>query len=87
MKGRYFGNIPVEADLKLILVETCILQRRSNDSGNKRSKLALDRDISGPLKSISAYCFKHTPIQMRFSINSNFIEFVEGKMERNYNFY
>jgi myo-inositol-1-phosphate synthase len=51
------------------------------------AKLALDRDISGPLKSISAYCFKHTPIQMPFSINSNFIEFVEGKMERNYNFY
>ena len=23
MKGRYFGNIPVEADLKLIVVETC----------------------------------------------------------------
>ena len=24
MKGRYFDNIPVEPDLKLIVVETCI---------------------------------------------------------------
>jgi myo-inositol-1-phosphate synthase len=28
------------------------------------AKLALDRGISGPLESISAYCFKHPPIQL-----------------------
>jgi myo-inositol-1-phosphate synthase len=42
--------------------------------------------ISDPLKSISAYYFKHSPIQMPFSSYSNFIVFVEGKRERNYKF-
>jgi myo-inositol-1-phosphate synthase len=52
------------------------------------AKLALDRDISGLLKKISAYCFKHTTaIQMPFSSYNIFIEFVKGKRERNYNFY
>jgi myo-inositol-1-phosphate synthase len=47
------------------------------------AKLALDRGISGPLESISAYCFKHPPIQMSYSqAKTNFIEFVEGKRER-----
>ncbi|HEX6028076.1 MAG TPA: hypothetical protein VFY64_03450 [Nitrososphaeraceae archaeon] len=42
----------------------------------------------GRLMSISAYCFKHTTaIQMPFSSYSNFIEFVKGKRDRNYNFY
>ena len=26
----------------------------------------MDRNISGPLESISAYCFKHPPIQMHY---------------------
>jgi myo-inositol-1-phosphate synthase len=46
-------------------------------------KIALDRGISGPLESISAYCFKHPPIQMPYSVaKANFLEFVEGKRER-----
>jgi hypothetical protein len=35
--------------------------------------------IPGPRKSISAYCFKQTPIQMPFSSYSNFIDFVKEK--------
>ena len=61
------------------------MSRRAYNSAGVRfmqirgAKLALDMGISGPLKSISAYCFKHTPIQMPFSSYSNFIVFVEGK--------
>src|SRR5919106_3458162 len=82
MKGRYFGNIPVELDLKLRVVDAY------NSAGVmidaiRGAKLALDRGISGPLESISAYCFKHPPIQMPYSqAKTNFIEFVEGKRER-----
>src|ERR671921_542197 len=82
MKGRYFGNIPVELDLKLRVVDAY------NSAGVmidaiRGAKLALDRNISGPLESISAYCFKHPPIQMPYSqAKTNFIEFVEGKRER-----
>jgi myo-inositol-1-phosphate synthase len=47
------------------------------------AKIAIDRGISGPLDSISAYCFKHPPVQMPYSVaKANFLEFVEGKRER-----
>ena len=46
------------------------------------AKLALHRGISGPLESISAYCFKHPPIEIPYAqAKANFIEFVEGKRE------
>jgi len=49
----------------------------------RASKIGLDRGISGPLESVSAYCFKHPPVQLPYSIaKSNFLEFVEGKKER-----
>ena len=43
------------------------------------TKLALDRGISGPLESVSAYCFKHPPIQMPYTqAKANFIELIGG---------
>jgi myo-inositol-1-phosphate synthase len=49
----------------------------------RATQIALDRGISGPLDSISAYCFKHPPVQMPYSVaKANFLEFVEGKKER-----
>src|SRR5919108_417422 len=49
----------------------------------RATKIALDRGISGPLDSVSAYCFKHPPVQLPYSVaKSNFLEFVEGKRER-----
>ena len=49
----------------------------------RASKIALDRGISGPLESISAFCFKHPPIQMPYSqAKSNFMDFVSGKRDR-----
>src|SRR5919109_2735001 len=82
MKGRYFGNIPVELDVKLRVVDAY------NSAGVmidalRATKIALDRGISGPLESISAYCFKHPPLHLPYSVaKSNFLEFVEGKRER-----
>jgi myo-inositol-1-phosphate synthase len=49
----------------------------------RATKIALDRGISGSLDSVSAYCFKHPPVQLPYSVaKSNFLEFVEGKKER-----
>src|ERR687883_1040756 len=82
MKGRYFGNIPVELDLKLRVVDAYNSAGVMIDAV-RAAKMALDRGISGPLDSVSAYCFKHPPVQLPYSVaKSNFLEFVEGKKER-----
>ncbi len=82
IKGQYFGGIPVELDLKLKVVDAY------NSAGVmidalRAAKIAIDRGVSGPLESISAYCFKHPPVQMPYSVaKANFLEFVEGKRGR-----
>ena len=82
IKGKYFGNIPLELDLKLKVVDAY------NSAGVmidaiRGSKIAIERGISGPLESISAYCFKHPPLQMPYSqAKANFLEFIEGKRDK-----
>ena len=82
MKGRFFGKVPLELDVKLRVPDAY------NSSGVmidaiRGAKIALDRNIYGPLESISAYCFKHPPVQMSYSVaKSNFIDFIDGKKER-----
>lgn len=82
MKGRSFGNIPIELDLKLRVVDAY------NSAGVmidaiRGLKLAINRGIAGSIESISAYCFKHPPIQMPYTkAKENFLEFVNGKRER-----
>jgi len=82
MKGRFFGKVPLELDLKLRVPDAY------NSSGVmidaiRATKIALDRGIAGPLESISAYCFKHPPIQMSYALaKSNFLDFVSGKRDR-----
>jgi myo-inositol-1-phosphate synthase len=82
MKGRILGAVPIELDLKLRVPDAY------NSAGVmidaiRGAKIALDRNISGPLESISAYCFKHPPVQMSYSTaKSNFIDFIHGKKER-----
>jgi myo-inositol-1-phosphate synthase len=82
MKGRYFGNTPVTVDLKLHVVD-------AYDSGGvmvdaiRGTKIGLQRNVSGPLVSVSSYCFKHPPVQMPYSdAKQAFAEFVEGRRER-----
>jgi len=82
IKGQYFGGIPVELDLKLKVVDAYNSAGVMIDAV-RATKIAIDRGISGPLESISAYCFKHPPVQLPYSVaKTNFLEFVEGKRER-----
>jgi myo-inositol-1-phosphate synthase len=82
LKGRYFGGTVVRVDLKLHVVD-------AYDSGGvmvdaiRGTKLALDRGVSGQLQSLSAFCFKHPPVQMPYpAAKAAFEEFTAGKRER-----
>jgi myo-inositol-1-phosphate synthase len=82
LKGKYFGGTTVKVDVKLHVVD-------AYDSGGvmvdavRGTKLALDRGISGPLTSLSAFCFKHPPVQMPYpQAKEAFEQFTAGKLER-----
>ena len=82
IEGKYFGKIPIKLDLKLKVIDAY------NSAGImidaiRGLKIALDRKLSGPMTSISSYCFKHPPIQMPYTEAKRvFAEFVEGKRDR-----
>jgi myo-inositol-1-phosphate synthase len=82
LKGRYFGGSIVKIDVKLHVVD-------AYDSGGvmvdaiRGTRIALDRGISGQLESLSAFCFKHPPVQMPYpAAKAAFEEFTSGKRER-----
>jgi len=82
LKGRYFGGTTVKMDVKLHVVD-------AYDSGGvmvdaiRGTRLALDRGTSGQLESLSAFCFKHPPVQMPYpAAKAAFEEFTSGKRER-----
>ena len=63
MRGKKFGDIPLTIDVKLSVEDS------PNSAGVvidalRAVKLALDREIGGPLVGVSAYFFKHPPTQM-----------------------
>ncbi|MCZ6689328.1 MAG: inositol-3-phosphate synthase [Planctomycetota bacterium] len=66
MEGRGFGGTPLELELRLSVED-------SPNSGGvvidavRYAKVALDREIGGPLLEASALCMKHPPKQMRDS--------------------
>jgi len=82
IKGRYFGNSPITVDVKLSVIDA------PNSAGVmidaiRGTKIALMRNVSGPLISLSAYCFKHPPVQMPFDeAKIAFMDFIEGKRDR-----
>jgi myo-inositol-1-phosphate synthase len=82
MRGKYFGNVPIELDVKLKVVDAY------NSAGVmidaiRGTKIAINRGTSGPLESISGYCFKHPPVQMSYTdAIDRFMQFIEGKRER-----
>ncbi len=82
LKGRYFGGTTVKMDVKLHVVD-------AYDSGGvmvdaiRGTRLALDRGVSGQLESLSAFCFKHPPVQMPYpAAKAAFEDFTSGKRER-----
>ncbi|MGI0090877.1 MAG: inositol-3-phosphate synthase [Nitrososphaerales archaeon] len=82
LKGRYFGNIPLTIDLKLHVIDAYDSAGVMVDA-IRGTKIGLDRGVAGPLESISAYCFKHPPVQMPYNEAKHaFLEFVQGKRER-----
>jgi myo-inositol-1-phosphate synthase len=82
VKGRYFGGAPLTIDLKLSVIDS------PNSAGViidalRGVKIALDRGVGGPLVSVSAYCFKHPPVQMPYEeAKRKFLEFARGKLDR-----
>lgn len=82
VKGKYFGDTPVRIDVKLDVTDS------PNSAGVvidaiRATKLALDRGTAGPITSISAYAFKHPPIQAPYEIAKQWVEeFIAGKRER-----
>ncbi len=82
LKGRYFGNIPLTIDLKLHVIDAYDSAGVMVDA-IRGTKVAVNRGVKGPLESISAYCFKHPPVQMPYTdAKVAFLEFLEGKRER-----
>jgi myo-inositol-1-phosphate synthase len=82
LKGRKFGDRPLTITAKLEVEDS------PNSAGVvidiiRAVKLALDRKIAGQLLSISAYAFKHPPIQVPDSSAKQAVEeFIQGKRER-----
>ncbi|HEV2138771.1 MAG TPA: inositol-3-phosphate synthase [Nitrososphaerales archaeon] len=82
LKGRYFGGSVVKVDMKLHVID-------AYDSGGvmvdaiRGVRVALDRNVGGQLVSVSAFCFKHPPVQMPYpAAKSAFEEFTSGERER-----
>lgn len=82
IKGRNFGNQPITAWVKLEVFDS------PNSAGVvidviRATKIALDRGVAGPLISISAYAFKHPPVQVKDPIAREWVEeFIRGERER-----
>ncbi|MEO9365320.1 MULTISPECIES: inositol-3-phosphate synthase [Candidatus Nitrosocaldus] len=82
IKGRYFCNVPLEINVKLNVIDAFNSAGVMIDAV-RAARIALDRGISGPLVSVSAYCFKHPPVQMPYNeAKQAFMEFVQGKRDR-----
>jgi len=82
LKGRKFGNQPVTLTAKLEVEDS------PNSAGVvidvvRAVKIALDRDVSGALTGISAYAFKHPPVQVPDDQAKQWVEdYIRRKRER-----
>ncbi len=81
LEGRAFGNIPMELELRLSV------QDSPNSAGVaidaiRCCRLARDRKIGGPLRSVSAYLMKHPPTQIIDDLGRDLVEkFIRGDIE------
>jgi len=82
LKGRKFGNQPVTLTAKLEVEDS------PNSAGVvidvvRAVKIALDRGISGALTGISAYAFKHPPVQVPDDQAKQWVEdYIKRRRER-----
>jgi myo-inositol-1-phosphate synthase len=81
MEGTTFGNVPLNLEAKLEVWDS------PNSAGViidavRCAKLALDRDLSGPIIGPSSYFMKSPPQQFRDDIAREMTEaFIQGKLE------
>ena len=81
LEGRAFGNVPMELELRLSV------QDSPNSAGVaidaiRCCRLARDRKIGGPLRSVSAYLMKHPPTQITDDLARDLVEkFIGGEIE------
>jgi myo-inositol-1-phosphate synthase len=81
LEGRAFGNVPMELELRLSV------QDSPNSAGVaidaiRCCRLARDRKIAGPLRSVSAYLMKHPPTQITDDLARDLVEkFISGEIE------
>jgi myo-inositol-1-phosphate synthase len=73
IEGKKFGDIPLTINVKLSVEDS------PNSAGVvidaiRATKLALDNGVSGALKEISAYCFKHPPEQYPDAVAKQMVE-------------
>ena len=73
MEGRIFGDIPIDLELRLS-VEDSPNSGGSTIDAIRVCKLALDREIAGPLIEISAYTMKHPPVQYPDGVARELVE-------------
>jgi len=82
IEGLQFGDVPMNIEVRLSVEDS------PNSAGVvidavRAAKLALDRKISGPLTSFSAYLMKHPPIQYPDEVARSMLEeFIRGERER-----
>src|SRR4026209_180962 len=82
MEGRAFGDVPLNAELKLEVWDS------PNSAGGiidaaRAAKIALDRKIGGPLLSASSYFMKSPPVQYSDHDAREAVEaFIDGKVDR-----
>jgi len=82
MEGRKFGNAPVIIDLRL-QVEDSPDSAGCTIDAIRILKIALDREIAGPILSASAYFMKSPPAQFSDDKAHEMVEeFIQGKRER-----
>jgi myo-inositol-1-phosphate synthase len=79
MEGRVFGDVPINLELRLS-VEDSPNSAGSSIDAIRICKLALDRNIAGPLLAISAYTMKHPPVQYPDELAKEMVErFIFGE--------
>ncbi len=83
IKGRSFADFPVTIEAKLTVDDKSMFAGSMIDA-IRGTKIALDRGVKGPVPSISAFFFKHPPIQAPNYVEARkwFEEFIEGKRPR-----
>lgn len=82
LEGRKFGDVPMNIELRLS-VEDSPNSAGSVIDGIRACKIALDRGISGPLKSISSYIMKHPPEQYSDEeAKKRTEEYIQGERKR-----